>query len=57
MQDPSDYGYYIADLEQTEELDLYDDSVLMASVDKWGNDWDGIGTDDDVDIIRLLDDH
>ncbi len=56
MQDPSDYDYHIADREQAEEPRLYcdDESALLVSVDKWGNEWDGICADDDVDI-RLID--
>jgi len=56
MQDPSDYGYHIADMGQAEEPGLYydDESALLVSVDKWGNEWDGISADDDVDI-RLID--
>ncbi len=50
MSKPVNYDFYIAALEQAGELGLHADATLTLSLDPWGNDWDGLDIENEVDI-------
>ncbi len=56
MHRPDDYELLLIDAESGGELELAaDDPLFIASLDKWGNDWDGLYPDDDIDIHLIGD--
>lgn len=51
MYNPDEYELYLIDAELMGELELPDDDPLLAAtLDRWGNDWDGLYPEDDIDI-------